>query len=126
MAGQQNNPDRGGSSGPAPSANGKTDPTAVAQLVEQRIPNPQVAGSSPSRRDSDGGNGVGRPPTTGGADGPGGSAPRRAPGHHFSFGVYKYGQGYWVRMMTAVLAGIMFLACAAWAWAEVEKVHIPT
>jgi preprotein translocase SecE subunit len=30
-----------------------------------------------------------------------------------------------VRMMTAVLSGIMFLACAAWSWAELEKVHIP-
>jgi preprotein translocase SecE subunit len=40
--------------------------------------------------------------------------------------VYKYGQGYWVRMMTAVLSGVMFLSCAAWAWGELEKVHIPT
>jgi preprotein translocase SecE subunit len=29
-------------------------------------------------------------------------------------------------MMTAVFAGIMFLSCAAWSWAELEKVHIPT
>lgn len=97
MAGQQDNSSREdkGVSGPAPSSNGaKADPTAVAQLVEQRIPNPQVAGSSPSRRD-----------------------------HHF---IYKYGQGYWVRMMTAVFAGIMFLACSAWSWAELEKVRIPT
>src|SRR5262245_23242568 len=96
MAGQQDNSSREDSvSGPAPSSNGaKADPTAVAQLVEQRIPNPQVAGSSPSRRD-----------------------------HHV---IYKYGQGYWVRMMTAVMAGIMFLACAAWTWAELEKVRIPT
>ena len=53
MAGQQDNPSREdrGVSGPAPSPNGaKTDPTAVAQLVEQRIPNPQVVGSSPSAR----------------------------------------------------------------------------
>jgi preprotein translocase SecE subunit len=97
MAGQQDNSSREdkGVSGPPPTSNGaKADPTAVAQLVEQRIPNPQVAGSSPSRRD-----------------------------HHV---IYKYGQGYWVRMMTAVFAGIMFLACSAWSWAELEKVRIPT
>jgi preprotein translocase SecE subunit len=29
-------------------------------------------------------------------------------------------------MMTAVLAGVMFLSAAAWAWGELEKVHIPT
>jgi preprotein translocase SecE subunit len=29
-------------------------------------------------------------------------------------------------MMTAVLSGVMFLSAAAWAWAELEKVHIPT
>lgn len=29
-------------------------------------------------------------------------------------------------MMTAVFAGIMFLACSAWSWAELEKVRIPT
>jgi len=29
-------------------------------------------------------------------------------------------------MMTAVMAGVMFLACAAWTWAELEKVRIPT
>jgi preprotein translocase SecE subunit len=28
-------------------------------------------------------------------------------------------------MMTAVLAGVMFLSMAAWAWGELEKVHIP-
>jgi preprotein translocase SecE subunit len=30
-----------------------------------------------------------------------------------------------VRMMTAVLAGVMFLSMAAWAWGELEKVYIP-
>jgi preprotein translocase SecE subunit len=28
-------------------------------------------------------------------------------------------------MMTAVLAGVMFLSCAAWSWGELEKVPIP-
>jgi preprotein translocase SecE subunit len=89
--------------------------TPVAQLVEQRIPNPQVAGSSPSRRDIDG-NGADRPPTTGRSDGGGGRP----------LGIYKYGQGYWVRMMTALAAGILLLSAAAWIWGELEKVGIPT
>src|SRR4051812_12203781 len=93
----------------------KADPTAVGQFVEQRVPKPPGAGLSPSRRDSDGGNGTGRPPTTGAGDG---SSPEHV--HHVSFGIYKHGQGYWVRMMTAVMAGIMFLSCAAWAWGQLE------
>lgn len=32
--------------------------------------------------------------------------------------IYKRGQGYWVRMMTAVFIGTLFLACAAWLWNE--------
>lgn len=33
-------------------------------------------------------------------------------------GVYKPGQGYWVRTMSAVFAGALILAGAAWAYAE--------
>ncbi len=78
--------------------------TPVAQLVEQRIPNPQVAGSIPSRR-------VPNPPA--------------AKSDH-SFGIYKFGQGYWVRMMTAVFAGILALSTAGWAWRSLEAVRPPT
>lgn len=90
------------------SAQNTHKPTAVAQLVEQRIPNPQVAGSSPSRRDDDGGSG----------DGSG-----RA---RFSFGLYKFGQGYWVRMMTASMLGMLLMASALWAANELSAFPIPT
>lgn len=89
--------------------------TPVAQLAEQRIPNPQVAGSSPSRRDSangSGGNGA-DDVSTGGSDGHGGV-------------IYKGGQGYWVRMMTAVLAGVMVTAIAGWLWQQMAVVPLPT
>ena len=72
--------------------------TAVAQLVEQRIPNPQVAGSSPSRRDSEDG-----------------SSP-----------IYKPGQGFWVRLMTATLAALLIVAGAGWIWTQLGVVKIPT
>jgi preprotein translocase SecE subunit len=48
------------------------------------------------------------------------------PKSHYSFGVFKYGQGYWVRMMTAILAGILVLSCAAWAWGQLTTITIPT
>jgi len=38
-------------------------------------------------------------------------------------GVYKPGQGYWVRTMTAVFAGALILAAAAWAFAEAARVE---
>ena len=34
--------------------------------------------------------------------------------------IYKPGQGYWTRVMTAVGAGVLVLAGAAWLWAEIE------
>lgn len=43
-----------------------------------------------------------------------------------SFGIYKQGQGYWVRTMTAVFAGVLFLVAAAWAWKQVESFDPPT
>lgn len=33
-----------------------------------------------------------------------------------ALGIYKSGQGYWVRVMTAAGLGILTLAAAAWAW----------
>ncbi len=40
-------------------------------------------------------------------------------------GLYKYGQGYWVRVMTAVLAGLLILSGAAWAAREAGAIEIP-
>ncbi len=78
--------------------NSKID-TAVAQLAEQRIPNPQVAGSIPSRRVSE-------------------VAPS-------GFGLFKYGQGYWVRVLSAIFAGTLILAGAAWSYSRLAAVSIP-
>lgn len=33
-------------------------------------------------------------------------------------GIYKYGQGYWVRVMTACLVGAITLATAGWLWGQ--------
>ena len=83
--------------------------TAVAQLAEQRIPNPQVAGSIPSRRVSDGGNNN-RPGEV--AEGGG-------------WGIYKFGQGYWVRVLTAIFAGTLILAGGVWSWSRTAIVSVP-
>jgi len=40
--------------------------------------------------------------------------------------IHKPGQGYWVRVMTAVLAGVAVLAAAAWAWNQAKALPIPT
>lgn len=42
-----------------------------------------------------------------------------------SFGIYKQGQGYWVRTMTAVFAGVLFLVGAAWAWNQAQSFDPP-
>ncbi|MCB9846070.1 MAG: preprotein translocase subunit SecE [Phycisphaeraceae bacterium] len=43
-----------------------------------------------------------------------------------SFGIYKPGQGYWVRVMTAVFVGVLVLAAGAWAWAQAGLIRPPT
>ena len=83
-----------------PGRNG--EPTPVAQLVEQRIPNPQVAGSSPSRR-----------------------VDESSPEHHIQFGLRRYGQGYWVRVMTAVFAGMLVLGFAFWLSELAKIIELP-
>lgn len=40
-------------------------------------------------------------------------------------GVYKPGQGYWVRVLTAVGVGIVVLFGASWAWKQAETVRLP-
>lgn len=42
-----------------------------------------------------------------------------------SFGIYKQGQGYWVRTMTAVFVGVLFLVGASWAWKQTENLTLP-
>jgi preprotein translocase SecE subunit len=95
----------------------KTD-TPVAQLVEQRIPNPQVAGSSPSRRGSqlqvNGSSPSGEPGSKSSRDG-------QEPG-----GLYKPTEGYWVRMLTAVIAGLLVAAIGGWLWQQLSIVSLPT
>jgi preprotein translocase SecE subunit len=39
--------------------------------------------------------------------------------------VYKPGQGYWVRSLSAVFFGILVLAAAAWAWGQAAAVDLP-
>jgi len=43
----------------------------------------------------------------------------------YTFGIFKYGRGYWVRVMTAVALGVLFLAGAAWAWRQLEALSLP-
>lgn len=40
-------------------------------------------------------------------------------------GLYKPGQGYWVRVMTAVGAGILVLFGAVWGWGQAQAVRLP-
>ncbi len=42
-----------------------------------------------------------------------------------SFGIYKQGQGYWVRVMSAAFLGVLILAGAGWGWEEAETVRLP-
>ncbi|MEX0876836.1 MAG: preprotein translocase subunit SecE [Phycisphaerales bacterium] len=42
-----------------------------------------------------------------------------------AFGIYKQGQGYWVRVMTAAFAGVLIIAAAAWAWQQAGIVRLP-
>jgi preprotein translocase SecE subunit len=35
--------------------------------------------------------------------------------------INKPGQGYWTRMLSAIGAGIMLMACLAWAWTELQS-----
>lgn len=43
-----------------------------------------------------------------------------------AFGLHKPGQGYWVRVMTATLAGVLILAAAAWLWRTLAAIDPPT
>jgi preprotein translocase SecE subunit len=43
-------------------------------------------------------------------------------------GIYKPGQGYWVRVLSAAFAGVLLLAGSAWLWNQLESAAswIPT
>lgn len=56
-------------------------------------------------------------------DRPTASAPK---GSLVQYGLYKWGQGYWVRVLTAALLGVLFMVAAGWAWAELQAVQLPT
>ncbi|MBX3364663.1 MAG: preprotein translocase subunit SecE [Phycisphaeraceae bacterium] len=43
-----------------------------------------------------------------------------------AFGIYKVGQGYWVRVLTAALAGALVLAAGAWGWSQARVIKTPT
>ena len=42
-----------------------------------------------------------------------------------ALGIYKQGQGYWTRMMTAIGIGTLGLAGARWAWGQVALAQTP-
>ncbi len=42
-----------------------------------------------------------------------------------AFGIYKSEQGYWVRVLSAVFAGVLVLAAAAWAWNQAKAAELP-
>jgi preprotein translocase SecE subunit len=53
-----------------------------------------------------------------------------APGHadpraQVYRGLYKYGQGYWVRVMTAVMASALVLATAGWVYNSLAVINLP-
>jgi preprotein translocase SecE subunit len=37
-----------------------------------------------------------------------------------AFGLYKPGQGYWVRVLAATFAGVLLLAASAWLWTQLQ------
>lgn len=42
-----------------------------------------------------------------------------------ALGIYKQGQGYWIRVMTALFVGVLILAGAGWGWGQAGAVRIP-
>ena len=42
-----------------------------------------------------------------------------------SLGIYKQGQGYWVRVLTAAALGVAFIAAAAWGWSQAGIIRLP-
>lgn len=42
-----------------------------------------------------------------------------------SIGLYKPGQGYWMRVLTAAGVGVMFMFGAVWGWGQAQAVRLP-
>ena len=42
-----------------------------------------------------------------------------------SFGIYKQGQGYWTRIMSAIGGGLLVAGGAAWLWQELSIIQVP-
>lgn len=42
-----------------------------------------------------------------------------------ALGIYKQGQGYWIRVMTALFVGIIVLSAAGWGWKQAGAVRLP-
>ena len=42
-----------------------------------------------------------------------------------AFGLYKPGQGYWVRVLTATVAAVVALAASAWLWSTLQPIQPP-
>jgi len=42
-----------------------------------------------------------------------------------SLGIYKQGQGYWVRVLTAAVAGVIVIAAASWGWSQAGIIRLP-
>lgn len=42
------------------------------------------------------------------------------------YGIYRPGEGYWTRVMTAIAAGVLVLIGASWLWGLLESVRIGT
>lgn len=42
-----------------------------------------------------------------------------------SLGIYKQGQGYWVRVLTAAALGVAFISAAVWGWGQAGIVRLP-
>ena len=40
------------------------------------------------------------------------------------YGIYRPGEGYWTRVMTAIAAGVLVLIGASWLWKLLEQVRI--
>lgn len=53
-----------------------------------------------------------------------GTRSREVP-QRMSLGIYKQGQGYWVRVLTAAVAGVLIISAAAWGWGQAGIVRLP-